>query len=209
MKTISSIFSLLMISFFLNAQKSGNDAVVAAVNMNVLYRGMANPIEIAVPGATSDKVSAIITNGTLSKTTKGLSVSPGELAESIITVLVDNKKVSEKTFRVKNVPNPVAVFAGKYEGQIAKEVALKTDMLEVELKDFLWELKFEVKSFTFFCSQDNIDREELSNGNKLTDKMKSLISGIKPGKIIVFKDIKAIGPDGRMRDLNQIDLTIK
>jgi len=25
----------------------------------------------------------------------------------------------------------------------------------------------------------------------------------------VFKDIKAIGPDGKMRDLNQIQLTIK
>ena len=209
MKTICLIISLSIISFFVYAQKIGNDAVVASVNMNVLYRGMANPIEIAVPGVTSDKVTAIITNGTLSKTATGLSVSPGEETESIITVFADNKKVSEKTFRVKNVPNPVAVFAGKYEGQIAKEIALKTDILEVELRDFLWDLKFEIKSFTFFCSQDNIDREESSNGNKLTDKMKSLISDIKPGKMIAFKDIKAIGPDGKIRNLNQIDLTIK
>ena len=209
MKTICLIISLSIIPFFVNAQKIGNDAVVASVNMNVLYRGMANPIEIAVPGVTSDKVTAIITNGTLSKTATGLSVSPGEGTESIITVFVDNKKVSEKTFRVKNVPNPVALFAGKYEGQIAKEIALKTDILEVELRDFLWDLKFEIKSFTFFCSQDNIDREESSNGNKLTDKMKSLISDIKPGKMIAFKDIKAIGPDGKIRNLNQIVLTIK
>lgn len=209
MKTICLIISLLIIPSFLNAQKIGNDAVVASVNMNVLYRGMANPIEIAVSGVTSDKVTAIITNGTLSKTAAGFSVSPGEQAESIITILVDNKKVSEKTFRVKNVPNPVAVFSGKYEGQIAKEIALKTDILEVELKDFLWDLKFEIESFTLFCSQDNIDREESTNGNKLTDKMKSLISDIKPGKMIVFKDIKAISPDGKIRDLNQIVLTIK
>jgi len=209
MKTICSIFCLLIIPFFVNAQEIGNNAVVTSVNMNVLYRGMANPIEIAVPGITSDKVSAIITNGTLSKTANGLSVSPGEQAESIITILVDNKKVSEKTFRVKNVPNPVAVFAGKYEGQIAKDIALNTDILDVELKDFLWDLHFEIERFTLLCSQDNIDREESSNGNKLTDKMKSLISGIKPGKMIVFKDIKAISPDGKIRDLNQIVLTIK
>lgn len=209
MKTICLIISLSIISFFVNAQKIGNDAVIASVNMNVLYRGMANPIEMAVPGVTSDKVTAIITNGTLSKTATGLSVSPGEETESIITVFVDNKKVSEKIFRVKNVPNPVAVFAGKYEGQIAKEIALKTEILEVELRDFLWDLKFEIKSFTFFCSQDNIDREESSNGNKLTDKMKSLISDIKPGKMIAFKDIKAIGPDGKIKNLNQIVLTIK
>ena len=209
MKTICLIFSLLIIPIFINAQEIGNDAVVASVNMNVFYRGMANPIEIAVPGVTSDKLTAIITNGTISKTTGGLSVSPGEKDETIITVLVDNKKVSEKTFRVKNVPNPVAVFAGKSEGQIAKEIALKTDILEVELKDFLWDLKFEIKGFTFFCSLDNFDREESSNGNKINDKMKSLISAIKPGKMFVFKDIKAIGPDGKIRDLNQIVLTIK
>jgi hypothetical protein len=209
MKIISLIFSLLMTSFLINAQENGNYAVVAAVNMNVLYRGMSNPIEIAVPGVPSEKVTAVITNGTISKTTSGFSVSPGEQVESLITVFVDNKKVSEKTFRVKNVPNPVAVFAGKNEGSIAKEVALNTDIIEVELKDFLWNLKFEIESFTFFCSQDNMDRLESSKGNTLTDKMKSLISGIKPGKVIVFKDIKAIGPDGKIKDLNQIVLTIK
>jgi gliding motility-associated protein GldM len=209
MRIISLIFSLLMIPFFVNAQATGNDAVVAAVYMNVLYRGMANPIEIAVPGVTSDKVTAIMTNGTLSKSGSGFSVSPGEQDESMITVLVDNKKVSEKTFRIKNVPDPVAVFAGKYEGQIDKEIALKTDMLNVELKDFLWDLKFEITGFTFFCSHDNMDFEETSHGNKMTDKMKSLISDTNPGKIIAFKDIKSIGPDGKSRDLNQIVLTIK
>ena len=209
MKSICLIFSLLMTSLFANAQKTGNDAVVAAVNMNVLYRGMQNPIEIAVPGVPSDKVSIAVTNGTLNKTAVGFSVSPGEQAESVIKVLVDNKEISEKKFRVKNVPEPVALFAGKYEGEMSKEVALKTDILEAELKDFLWDLKFEIKGFTFFCSRDNMDIEELSNGNKLTDKMKSLISDIKPGKMIVFKDIKAIGPDEKIRDLNQIVLKIK
>lgn len=150
MRIISLIFSLLMIPFFVNAQANGNDAVVAAVKMNVLYRGMANPIEIAVPGVTSEKVTAIITNGTLSKSASGFSVSPGEQAESVITVLVDNKKVSEKTFRIKNVPNPVAVFAGKYEGQIDKEIALKTDMLNVELRDFLWDLNLKLRDLLFF-----------------------------------------------------------
>ena len=209
MKTIRLIFSLLLISLFANAQETGKDAVVAAVKMNVLYRGMANPVEIAVPGVRSDKVTAIVTNGTISKTADGFSVAPGEQPETVIKVLVDNKVVSEKKFRIKNVPEPVALFAGKSEGQITKEVALKTDFLEAALIDFLWDLKFEIKSFTFFCSHDESDFEELSNGNKVTEKMKTLISQTKPGKMIVFKDIKAIGPDGRTRNLNQIILALK
>ena len=209
MKTICLIFSLLMIPFIVNAQEIGKDAVVASVKMNVLYRGVANPIEIAVPGVISDRVTASITNGSIKRISNGWEVSPGDQSESLFTILVDNKKVSEKIFRVKNIPNPVAVFAGKYEGEIAIDIALKTEVLDVELKDFLWDLKFEIESFTFFISVDNFDREEVSKGNKLNDKMKSLISACKTGEMIVFKDIKAIGPDGKIRDLNQIVLKIK
>ena len=209
MKPIYLILCLLMLPIIVTAQEIGKDAVVAPVKMNVLYRGLANPIEIAVPGVTSDKVTASITNGTIIKVTNGWEVSPGDQSELVVTVLVNNKKVSEKIFRVKNVPDPVAVFAGKYEGEIAKDIAVKTEMLEVELKDFLWDLKFVINSFTLTCSKDNLDLEVLSNGNKLNDKMKSLISTCKAGQKIIFNDIKAIGPDGRPRDLNPIVLTIK
>jgi hypothetical protein len=198
-----------MISLCANAQEAGKGAVVAAVNMNVLYRGMQNPVEIAVPGVTSDKLSVKVINGTFNKTATGFSVSPGELAETVITVSVDNKIVTEKKFRVKDVPQPVALFAGKYEGQIEKETALKTDFLKVELKDFLWDLNFTIKSFVFFCSDGKSDFEESSETNKLTDKMKTLISDRKAGQFIVFKDIKAIGPDGKSRDLNAITLALK
>ena len=39
--------------------------------------------------------------------------------------------------------------------------------------------------------------------------MKSLIADIKVGQNIVFKDIQAIGPDGRQRNLSPIVLTIR
>jgi hypothetical protein len=61
----------------------------------------------------------------------------------------------------------------------------------------------------FFCSDGKSDFEESSNDNKVTDKMKSLISDRKAGQYIVFKEIKAIGPDGRSRDLNSITLALK
>lgn len=209
MKTIYLILGVLMLPIIVTAQEIGKDAVVAPVKMNVLYRGLANPIEIAVPGVTSDKVTATITNGTIKKITNGWAVSPGDQSESVVTVLVNNKKVSEKFFRVKNVPEPVAVFAGKYDGEMPKDIALKTEVIEVELKDFDWDLKFVVKSFTLLCSNEKGDYETLSVGNKITDNMKSMIGNCKVGQNIVFKDIKAIGPDGRSRDLNPIVLRIK
>ncbi len=209
MKSICLAFSLLVIVLSANAQVTTNDAVVAAVKMNVLYRGMANPIEVAVPGITSDKVSIMVSNGTLNQTNTGFFVSPGDQAECIIKVMVDNKKVSEKSFRVKDVPQPVAIFAGKSEGQIDKETAAKTDLLNVELKDFLWDLHFTINSFVLLCSDGKYDYEETSSSNKITDKMKSLIADRKVGQYIVFKDIKAIGPDGKTKNLDNIVLALK
>jgi hypothetical protein len=209
MKSLSLVLGLFVFSLIVNAQESGKNAVVASVNMNVLYRGIANPIEIAVSGVTTDKVTATVTNGTINRTTNGWEVLPGDQLETAVTILVDNRKVSEKKFRVKNIPNPVAVFAGKSEGSLDKDVALKTDDLDVELKDFLWDLKFTIESFVFCVSKDNMDHELKSGGNKLTAEMKSFIAGCESGKMIVFEDIKSISPDGRLKELNDIVLTIK
>jgi hypothetical protein len=208
MKTISLTFSLLMLSFTLTSQEIGRDAVVASSKMNVLYRGLDNPIEIAVPGVKSDKVSATITDGTIKKSSNGWIATPGDQSESIITVLVDNKKVSEKPFRVKTVPNPTALFGGKNDMQITKDIAIKTETLDAELKDFLWDLKFVIKSFTLSWNKDNYDFSESSTSNKLTDKMKVAIANCKTGQKFFFERIKAVGPDGRERDLNPIIITI-
>jgi beta-lactamase regulating signal transducer with metallopeptidase domain len=185
------------------------DGVAAATNMNVLYLGIPNPIEIAVPGVTSNKVSATITNGTINRTTTGWEVIPASFDDLVLTILVNNKKVNEKKFRVKPIPAPVAVFAGINNGALSKKDALLSGTLEAELKDFFWDLKFKIESFTFAFSKDGFDREITSKGNKLTDEMKSIIYDLKRGQYIIFKDIKAVGPDAKINDLNPLILKIE
>jgi hypothetical protein len=209
MKTIYLILCILLFPAVVAAQEPGKDAVVAPVKMNVLYRGMANPIEIAVPGITSDKITATVSNGTIKKVAGGWEVSPGDASECVVSVLVDNKIVSDKTFRIKLVPNPVANFAGSYDGSVSKDIALKTEVLNAELINFDWDLKFTIKSFIFLCSDGKFDYEEKSNDNKMTEKMRSLISDRKSGQNIIFKDIVSIGPDGRTRNLDPIILRLK
>ncbi|MGA1978866.1 MAG: GldM family protein [Bacteroidales bacterium] len=204
MKTICLIFSLLMIPFIVKAQESGKDAVVSATKMNVLYRGVPNPIGIAVPGVASDKITATINDGTIKKVTNGWEVIPGLQSESVITVLVNNSKVSEKTFRVKDIPQPVAVFAGIHGGIVPKDLAMKTGEIEAKLIDFAWDLKFEIVSFNFYLTTPTGDIEYSSDGNKLTDNMKSCISNSKSGQTIVFKNIKAKAPDGKVFYLDSI-----
>ena len=209
-----NVYYMLPMTFTLNQKQVDNaqeikDVAIETVNMNVLYMGLSNPVEIAVPGVTSDKVSATAKNGSIVRTSDGWEVKPFYVGEVVISVLVNNKKVAEKIFRVKPIPPPVAVFAGKNDGGILKDIALQTKSLNVELKDFLWDLKFEIESFVFYISKDEKDIEISTKGNELTAEMRSLISGCKIGKHIVFKDIKAIGPDDRIYDLNPIVLAIR
>jgi gliding motility-associated protein GldM len=207
-KMVGTILFLVTISFILNAQGTSQDAVVAATNMNVLYLGIANPVGIAVPGVISDKVTVTLSNGTIKKVSNGWEVFPASTGESVFTISVNGKKVADKTFRVKTIPFPVAVFAGKNMGSVSKTEALKVETLEARLPDFVWDINFKIKSFSLLFSSEAADTMEFAKDNRITERMKSLLTHLQRGQTLAFKDIKATGPDGRTVDLNSIILKI-
>jgi hypothetical protein len=210
MKSFTVVLALLIFCTVASAQKTDSEAVVSAEKMNVFYRGVVNPVAVAVPGVKSDKITLTTSDGTITKGTSGWEIRPGEKTECVISVNVEGKKVAEKSFRIKMIPPPVAVFAGKYEGSIDMATASKTESIEAILTDFLWDLKFSIDSFVFATSRDGMDYEIKSGkGNKLTDEMKSMIASTQDGKYIAFKDIISIGPDGRNKKLNDIIIQIK
>jgi hypothetical protein len=49
---------------------------------------------------------------------------------------------------------------------------------------------------------------EFAKDNRITERMKSLLTHLQRGQTLAFKDIKATGPDGRTVDLNPIILKI-
>ena len=199
---------MIMISFVVDAQGTSQDAVVAATNMNVLYLGIANPVEVAVPGVLSDNVTVTLSNGTIKKVSNGWEVFPANTGESVFTISVNGIKVADKTFRVKTIPFPVAVFAGKNAGTVSKTEVLKVEALEARLPDFAWDINFKINSFSLLMSDESGDRMEFAKDNRITERMKSLLTSLQSGQTIAFKDIKATGPDGRTIALNPIILKI-
>ncbi|MBK7131995.1 MAG: hypothetical protein IPH69_03965 [Bacteroidales bacterium] len=209
MKTIYLILCLFLATLTSSAQDVENEAVVAATYMNVLYRGVSNPVAIAVPGISAEKVTATVSNGTIKKVSNGWEINPGDQDLTQISVLVNGKKVSEKEFRIKNIPVPEAYFAGKNNGTASKDLIAKTESLEARLVDFAWDMSFTITGFTMMYTRDDTDYEMVSGNNKLTEKMKSVLAGFRKGDYIVFKDIKALGPDGRTRDLSPVILKLE
>jgi hypothetical protein len=112
------------------------------------------------------------------------------------------------TFRVQNIPDPVAKFAGLTEGSVAKNVALATPGVFAVLEDFLFDLEYEVTGFKMIVTQRGFDREAASNSARVTPEQRTLIDGLSRGQKLYITEIKARGPDNRTRNLPPIILTI-
>ena len=204
MRTIFIILSVLFSGSALFGQGVAREAEGSLTNNHILYRGADNPVEIAVPSAKTDKLKVIVTNGTVKRVSGVWIVNPGPRGETVITIYDGMRIVSQQTFAVLNMPDPKVLFGGLSGGVITKETAMAADRLVVELPGIDRDLNFTIEKFILFWSDGTNDMEEMSEGCRLTDKMKSVIINSKTGQVIGFKNIWVIGPDGNPRNIKPV-----
>jgi gliding motility-associated protein GldM len=199
------------------------NVVVSPTAMNVMYYGINNPIDVSVPGVGQDKLSIRVVNGTFStekvKNSKGenfkgsWSVKPtavGQLVQVIVTANMNGKPVTYPPyeFRVKPIPVPIATFANKSTGTVPRATAAAQQGVFAIMPDFDFNLQYTVTNFTILYSDKGADFEEVSNSSMLTPKQKELINRLSRGKNLIIKDIKALGPDGKTKELSPVILKI-
>ncbi len=194
------------------------NVIVSPTAMNVLYMGIANPIDISVPGVASNMIQASMTNGTISRGRvegyrgewKAEPATVGQNADINVSAMVNGERMRfpPYEFRVNRIPDPVAKFAGMTEGNVAKNVALAQPGVFAVLENFLFDLTYTVTQFTVSVQQRGFDRSESSNNNRLTAEQKTLIEGLNRGQKLSIIDIRAVGPDKTTRRLPPIILTI-
>jgi len=200
------------------------NVVVSPTAMNVMYKGIQNPIDVSVPGVSPDKIRIKVVNGTVTtqkvKNSRGenfrgnWAVNPttvGQNVQVVVSVTDAGGKGTTFTpieFRVKPVPSPIAQFAGKSTGTVAKNTAAAQTGVYASLPDFEFDLVYKITSFTVLYTDARGDFEEPSSSNALTTKQKDLITRLARGKNLFIKDIKCLAPDGRTLDLSPIILKI-
>jgi len=185
--------------------------------------GIPNPIDVSVPGISPDKLRIKVVNGTFStekvKNSKGenfkgaWAVKPnavGQNVQVIVTADINGKPVqyAPYDFRVKRIPDPIAIFGGKSTGSISRADALAQQGVFAIMPDFDFELNYTVTGFTVFYTDKGMDIEEACTGSNLSARQKQALNGLTRGKNLMIKDIKAVGPDNKPRDLNSIILKI-
>lgn len=200
-----------------------SNVIVSPTAMNVMYAGIANPIDVSVPGISPNNIHVSVRNGTLTtervKNSKGqvfkgmYAVKPtaaGQDVQILVSANVNGKTVSYApyAFRVKGIPRPIAQFAQRSEGTIDKNLAAAQQGVFAVMPDFDFDLTYKVTGFTILYNEKGNDFEQTSSSNTLTDAQKQLINRLTRGKYLTIKDIKAVGPDGRTQDLSPVILKI-
>ena len=188
-------------------------AVISATKMNVFYIGVDNPVSLTVSGVPSDKISASMTNGQLIRSGGDWIAKPQTAGTPAIVTVSANingqtRVMGTMNFRVKSVPNPVAKVAGKIGGRIDRETLASQMIVQAEMENFDFDLKFTVTEFTVSANVKGFTQNKPVKGARIADDQKALIRSLTKGTKVYFDDIKAVGPDGKPRELSTVGFTI-
>jgi gliding motility-associated protein GldM len=186
-----------------------NSATISADKMNVVYRGVANPMTISFAGVSNDKVRA---NAAGMTGTNGKYVlRPGSGSTVMINVsatLPDGKVVSDKKeFRIKGLPAPT----GKVRGMVAASGPssnLEVVTITAEMEDFDFPVTANVTQFNVKVpGQPTI----VVQGSKMDGRAKAAIKKAGRGDVVIISEIKAtfVGIDQRPKSISPCTYEIK
>ncbi len=189
--------------------------------MNVFYVGVENPITVSAAGYSLEDVSMNIPGATLASNGLGkFNVTvPASLIGKTVEASINAKDgaavktVNKSVVRVKRIPDPQAVVGGRAGGSMPINLFKAQDGIIAALNDFVYDAKFQVVSYNFahqpkrgdgYVEVPNVSGPRFSGNADVT----AAIARAKLGDRIYLENIRAKGPDGTTRRINDIIITL-
>ncbi|MBD1262326.1 gliding motility protein GldM [Maribacter polysiphoniae] len=181
-----------------------NAALIAADKMNVVYRGVANPMSISIPGIPNNKVNASAP-GLKSVGGSKYVMNPGTGRTVTITAsgkLPDGQTVSSRSeFRIKDIPRPAGAIRGETGSAKMPRKNLEIATVGALLEDFDFDLNLKVSGFKFKVpGQPTVS----VNGNKLDSRAKSALKRAKRGDAVQIFDVNAYITNNKSYKLKKV-----
>jgi gliding motility-associated protein GldM len=185
-------------------------ANVTPTKMNVMYRGLENPIAISAPGFTANQINVDVTNGELIKGNNGeYFVKPGNegnITTVVVSTMIDGKRMilDNCDFRLKRTPDPVPVLNGKTNDKFTKEEILAAGGFVLTMPDFDFEgyhsqiLSYDVSTIV----GGYLKPIKGIKGRKFNKDVEDLVKSARRGQRINIENIRVKSPDGEERVLN-------
>ncbi|TPV35624.1 gliding motility protein GldM [Paucihalobacter ruber] len=184
-----------------------NSATISADKMNVVYRGVVNPMTISFAGVPDNKVNA--TAPGLRKVGDGkyemMPGAGGDVTINVTATLDDGSPVNDrKTYRIKDIPKPTGSLIGKSGVMKLPRRNVEIGTIDAKLEDFDFDLPIQVTSFSVKVpGQPTVN----VNGTKLNDAAKSALGRARRGDAVQILNIQAkiIGNDSyRLKEVAPI-----
>ncbi|MFO8054535.1 MAG: gliding motility protein GldM [Bacteroidales bacterium] len=189
-------------------------AVISATKVNVLYRGVDNPVEVSAAGVATANLSVSASNATIRSAGGGrYNVQPGQGNTTTIRVTArqddgSTRHMGEMEYRVRNLPDPQLVLAGKNSGEDIRRNELKNSRLFPSMQDALFDVQYRVTRFTLSVTVGQNVQRFNAQGDRLTGEMKNIVDRLPRGANVGFSNITVAGPDGT-RPINGIFFTLQ
>lgn len=168
-----------------------NSATISADKMNVVYRGVDNPMTISFAGVADNKVNATAPGLTKKGTGKyNMKPSTGtEVKINVSATLDDGSRVGDsKTFRIKEIPSPTGYFRGLSGAQKMSKSGVEKGTVKADFESFDFEFPLRVTQFDFKVpGQPTIT----VRGSKLDSNAKNALKRARRGQTVQIINIKA------------------
>ena len=192
-------------------------ATVSADLTRMLYAGYNNPISVSVPGVPLNKISASMTNGTLTPNGAGKYIArPAKIGQdAVITVTSTNtgrpQTMGTFSFRVRKLPDPTPYIDIKDDqgnpsrfkgGNMYKASLVAAGSVGAAIDDGILDIGFRVISFetVFFDNMGNA-KPLASDGPNFSSAQKDQFRRLSRGRRFYISRVTAVGPDGIERTL--------
>jgi gliding motility-associated protein GldM len=168
-----------------------NSATISADKMNVVYRGVVNPISVSFAGVADNKVVASAPGLSSAGKAGKYNMNPGSGNEATISVtgtLPNGDKVTDKkTFRIKGIPGPTGTIRGEPGVVKGPKSNLEIATIGAKLMDFDFEVGLDVVGFNLkIAGQPTV----VVSGNKLNAQCKQVLSRAGKGDQVTISEIK-------------------
>ncbi len=189
---------------------SPTGASVSADAVKVLYIGLDNPLSVSGGNVGDERIHVSIDNGSLSKEGPGHYIAkPGKPGKATVTLNIDGKP-QNFDFRVKTVPDPIAMVGGSKGGPMMVNDFKAQAGVRAELENFVFEgVKFTVTGYTIVFQAAGFPDLQFRQvqGNTFND-VRNLIERCRPGSAVTIDEIKVNGPGGS-RQLPPIQFNLR
>ena len=192
-----------------NTQLPDPDGVVSAEKMNVVYRGLPNPIVASVTGAAAGTVS--LSGPGLVKSGNGWVLTPSSGQSVTLNLSAkneDNKSFSKAfTFRIKNIPPPQGQIRGQNTVSMPAS-ALENQVVEAKIPDFDWPVNFQVTS----CKVKVSGKPTLSIQGASLKAASAIVKGLRSGDVVNVFDIKVVATglgDQQIKNVSPVAVSIQ